>query len=538
MLSTTNQQQKQSICNFHPCVEQLLHYKCGEQSDLHVKMHLDFGDNQPGASFDVLVSKLESLDWLSKDIRCRFSPNVSKALVKRSLADSVRKQFPDVPSVDICQLERAGVEKIGRDVVFCAGDKIIQASPNSTSSPQIESLVKEFRLDIDPHLSEVEAISEMFNFMALSPNPMRVMLSQMLVYLMRQAYVDAGKEPRICLFLYGRTGTQKTTMASFLTQIYNRSSGIISPQRLNASIPAAVKIVSDACDEVVVLDDLFPADNYTVRRQQEETLIEVTRYIGDGTVPARIKGKEVTRKTPRCGVLFTGEYLIGTGSDAARLFPVEMQQPDGVKLKYFQDRPLVISTFYYFYISWFVSHYDEITRFLREWLDHYRTIDLGVHGRLQETHFFLNTAYILLLTYCQDRHVLSKENFMRLEKAFLKLLLTLVRQQEQRVKQNMQKGEDHPDYIARIRLLYQNNILRIASRVDDFQQHQHDGVMHRKRLYLRRECLERYFPNENVDHIVEQLVEQGVLEPGKGSRTKQISCLKGLRFYVLRMEYL
>ena len=65
----------------------------------------------------------------------------------------------------------------------------------------------------------------------------------------------------------------------------------------------------------------------------------------------------MTRKTPRCGVLFTGEYLIGTGSDAARLFPVEMQQPDGVKLKYFQDRPLVISTFYYFYISWFVSHY-------------------------------------------------------------------------------------------------------------------------------------------------------------------------------------
>ena len=231
---------------------------------------------------------------------------------------------------------------------------------------------------------------------------------------MRQAYVDAGKEPRVCLFLYGRTGTQKTTIASFLTQIYNRSSGIISPQRLNASIPAAVKIILDACDEVIVLDDLFPADHHSVRSQQEETLIEVTRYIGDGTVPARIKGKEVTKKTPRCGVLFTGEYLIGTGSDAARLFPVEMQQPDGTKLQYFQDRPLVISTFYYFYISWFISHYDEITRFLKEWLDYYRTFDLGVHSRLQETHFFLNTAFILLLTYCQERHVLSKEDATRL----------------------------------------------------------------------------------------------------------------------------
>ena len=538
MFLTTNPQQEQLLCNFHPCVEQLFHYQCGEESHLHIKMHLDFGDNQTSSSFEIPVSKLESIDWLSKDIRCRFNPDVSKALVKRSFADNIRKQLPDIPSIDICQRERLGVEKIGGEVVFCAGDKVIRASSDSTFSPQIESLVKDFRLDVDPRLSEDEAIYEMFDLIALSPNPMRVILSQVLVYLMRQAYVDAGKEPRVCLFLYGRTGTQKTTIASFLTQIYNRSSGIISPQRLNASIPAAVKIILDACDEVIVLDDLFPADHHSVRSQQEETLIEVTRYIGDGTVPARIKGKEVTKKTPRCGVLFTGEYLIGTGSDAARLFPVEMQQPDGTKLQYFQDRPLVISTFYYFYISWFISHYDEITRFLKEWLDYYRTFDLGVHSRLQETHFFLNTAFILLLTYCQERHVLSKEDATRLEKAFSKLLLTLVRQQDQRVKQNTQKGEDHPDYIARIRLLYQRNIFQIASRVDDFQQHQHDGIFYRKRLYLRRECLKRYFPNENIDHIVEQLADQGVLETGKESRTKQISRLKGLRFYVLRMDYL
>lgn len=538
MCSTTHPQQDHAPCNFYPCVEQLIHYKRGEQSVLHVKMHLDFGDDRPGTSFDVPVSKLESIDWLSRDIRCCFNPDVSSAFVKRSLANIIRQQLPGVPSIDVYQLERLGTEKIGGEVVFCAGDRVIRASAGRTCSPKIESLVKDFRLDIDPCLSEAEAISEMFDLMALSPNPMQVMLAQVLVYLMRQAYVDAGKEPRVCLFLYGQTGTQKTTTASFLTQIYNRSSGIISPQRLNASIPAAVKIVSDACEEVVVLDDLFPADNCTIRRQQEETLIEVTRYIGDGTIPARIKGKEVSKKTPRCGVLFTGEYLIGTGSDAARLLPVEMQQPDGAKLKYFQDRPLVISTFYQFYLSWFISHYDEITRFLKEWLDYYRTIDLGVHSRLQETHFFLNTAYIMLLNYCQERHVLSKQDAIRLEKAFSKLLLTLVRQQDQRVKQNMQKEGEHTDYLARIRTLYHNGVFQIAFRVDDFQQQLHDGVLYRKGLYMRRECLERHFPNENIDHIVEQLVDQGVLEPGKQNRTKQISRLKGLRFYMFRLDYL
>lgn len=538
MSVTINPKQEQSICNFHPCVEQLINCKCGVESVCHVKIHLNFDDDQHGRSFNIPFSKLESVDWLSMDIRCQFSPNVSSAFVKRSLANIVRQQLPNVPSIDVFQLDRLGVEKINGEVVFCAGDKVIRASPDSISSTKIESLVEDFRLDIDPSLSEAEATCEIFDLMALSPNSMRVILLQVLVYLMRQAYVDAEKEPRICLFLYGRTGTQKTTIASFMTQIYNRSSGISSPKRLNASIPAAVKIVSDACDEVVVLDDLFPTENCSIRRQQEETLIEITRHIGDGTVPARIKGKEVTKKAPRCGVLFTGEYLIGTGSDAARLLSVEMQQPDGEKLKYFQDRPLVISTFYYFYLKWFISHYDDIVQFLKEWLGYYRTIDLGVHARLQETHFFLNTAYIMLLNYCRERQMLSEENVMRLEKAFLKLLLTLVRQQDQRVKENMQKGEDYPDYIARLRLLYRSNNFQIAPCVNDYQQQQHDGILYRKRLYLRRECLERCFPNENIDYILEQLVNQGVLETGKESRTKQISRLKGLRFYVLRMDYL
>lgn len=92
--------------------------------------------------------------------------------------------------------------------------------------------------------------------------------------------------------------------------------------------------------------------------------MEVVRYIADGTIPARMKGNKLLEGSPRCGVVFTGEYIVGRGSDAARILPVEMLRPDSEKLKYFQDHPLIISTFYYFFIRWLVENYSEMDSFL------------------------------------------------------------------------------------------------------------------------------------------------------------------------------
>ena len=170
----------------------------------------------------------------------------------------------------------------------------------------------------------------------------------------------------------------------------------------------------------------------------------------------------------------------------------------------------------------------EITRFLKEWLDYYRTIDLGVHSRLQETHFFLEYRIYLTADILSGAACFIQRRCHETGKGIFELASELRYDNKIRgLNKIRRRGRIHPDYIAHIRLLYQRNIFQIASRVDDFQQHQHDGIFYRKRLYLRRECLKRYFPNENIDHIVEQLADQGVLETGKESRTKQISRLKG-----------
>jgi len=120
----------------------------------------------------------------------------------------------------------------------------------------------------------------------------------------------------------------------------------------------------------------------------------------------------VARKAAKSGVLFTGEYLIGNGSNAARLLPVEMTEPTNLeRLRLLtKGKPLLLSTFYFYFIKWYIGNYHVILDFLKTWHATYSGLDMGVHLRLQETHFYLNTAYALFLQYLFDKSFISEED--------------------------------------------------------------------------------------------------------------------------------
>lgn len=337
------------LCNFVPHVDGIVEKEavCEGKSEVYVNVRLEFYDGY-SRIITIPVEKINQTQWWKEETHCCLNPEISESKVRRYLTNAVRSDLNNAPKKRLYQLNRTGMFMINGEAIFCTGKETIRSPASKLSEPEIELLKMKQHLEIDPKLSEAEAVAEMFGFISLSPNAGRVILMHKLIYLMRQAYVDAGAIPQICVYLYGKTGTNKTTFSSFLLQMYDRSKGIISPLRLNASRPAVVEMLTETYDDTIVLDDLFPAESASMRRQQEETLIEITRCIADGIIPAKMRGGKILKDTLKCGVVFTGEYLIGGGSDAARLLSVEMEKPDSQKLKYFQDRPLMISTFYYF----------------------------------------------------------------------------------------------------------------------------------------------------------------------------------------------
>ncbi|MCM1329148.1 MAG: hypothetical protein NC253_06865 [Ruminococcus sp.] len=498
-----------------------------------VELHMQFDGDNLSKSFTVPLGEIKSTDWLKFDERAKYNPDITPAKAARFLEDSVRQQISTAPHITVYQASQNGLYKVGKVPIYIMGQHIIYSSRAKDVTVTV-SENKTQRLDIDTKLSETDVINELLALISLSPNTGRILIACKLGYLMRQAYVEAGSRPSTCVYLYGKTGTNKTTFSSLLTQLYNRSDGIQSPIRLNASNAASVNILLEVRDDAVIFDDLCPADSKQVRSKQEETLIEITRYIGDGTVPAKMIGKNISKEAPKCGVIFTGEYLIGKGSDAARLLPVEMEKPDSELLKYFQDNPLIVSTFYKYFLEWYVENYDDIVASLKEWLTDYRNVSIGVHTRLQDTHFFLNTAYLLLLNYCYDVGYLTEYEAEQLLNDFLCLLNELVKKQNFRAQNETFNQPEVNDYLHYIKKMYKDGSLPYTRDVKNYDQEIHAGVLYNDCLCLRGKWLSDTF-SVNVTKIAEDLYTKGALQSLK---SKQISALNGKRFYFIPLDRL
>ena len=529
------------ICNFTLKVVGVddVRFDGGGERIHRVRVCFDFGkeDTKERKVHNIPLNEIDRIHWKDLDFRCCYNPEITESKVERYLSTIIREQLETAPRRLVEHLTHAGMYKIDGQLIFCTGKSIIRGSAKKAEYV-IEIATLNERLDIDSNLTEYGAIKEMFDFLILSPEVGQILLAYKLGCFMRMAYEEIGKIPKGCIYLYGKTGIQKTTFSSFLIQTYNRSKSIQNPPRLNASIPAAVQILKEKAGDVAILDDLFPAKSSKVRNQIEETLTEIVRYIADGTLPARMNGKKLSQETPKCGVIFTAEYIIGEGSDAARILPVEMVKPDIKKLEYFQDHPLIISTFYYYYISWFVEHYDEICEVIKGIWKVYENADMHVHDRLREMHFFLSAAYFLFLQYCCEKEFLSQSDASRLYQSFNALLDILVTKQNERVQMGAPEQFEEIDYWKIIRELYRSKQFRTADSVDNFDKNQHDSVIYRKCLYFRSECLARFFPDMKPADIAAELELKGILQVGSQNKTKQISKLKGMRFYVIPLNYL
>lgn len=540
MLRLTPEIEGKKISNFVILIHRRVNIHEDSQQDSvpHIEISLSFEKGGPSGKAQVPLSRLENMDWRALDYRATFNPQIAGTRANRYIANDVRSVLDDLPVTEVYRLNHPGLYIIGNEPVFCTGDEVIRPSSSATQGPEVECGHIPQRLDIDPTLSEGEAAAEMLNLVSLFPNPGRIILAQVLVALMRQAYEDAGKAPSFCVFLYGTTGTQKTTIAKILTQIYNRGDGLAELTRLNASRASAVEMLMDVADQVKVFDDLFPADSPQVRKGQEETFSEVTRYVADGTIPARMKGSKLCEGRPKCGVLFTGEYLVGKGSDAARFLPVKMTKPDTKALKYFLRQPLIVSTFYHNFISWLVENYDEIVVYLKGWLDVYRETDLGVHDRLRETHYFLNSAYSLLLEYCSEKGVLEEGDVLRFHSSFVELLNQLVREQNKRVSPSATVSATLGNVLEHIRELYRNHQLSLANDKHQFSDSRHDGIVHSGCLCLRPHTLSHFFPSSDINDIARELETEGALTKGKDGLTKKISAIHGKYCYCIPLKYL
>lgn len=512
-----------------------------------VKFIMEFISGPPSEPITVPLDNLESIDWFALNSRCLLNPTFPKA--KECLAYIIRHALPTATEETQYQINRLGTHIIEVTPVFNAGDNLIWPD-DLEIKPEVKwEPVPNTRLVKDPACSEQDAVTGMKRIIDLSYECGRIIFAHMLLYIMHAAFVVAGIIPKVFVFLFGKTGNKKTTYAAFQTQLYNRDKPLDPLVRLNASIPAAVKLLYEKDDCVVVLDDLFPAQATEIHRQQEKTLLEITRVIGDGIEPARMRGFKVAKAPTKCGVLATGEYYIGGGSDGARHLPVHMTTPiDNEKMTACQREPLILSTFYNYFIRWYITNFNDIVGLIIEWKEAYRGAKTGVHDRLQETQFCLEAAYKLFLIYCESKGFITRDAQQDQYYSFYRQLRTIVKEQDTRI--NKHAGiSGYFDYVAIIRSLFHDNRFKLAESPKKIIQDEHDGVIHGDLLYLRRDKLmdkiHEIEPSADFNEVLDSIKRQQALKPGRDSNSIHLHGIKrddgsrgGMRFYAIRLSKL
>ncbi len=223
--------------------------------------------------------------------------------------------------------------------------------------------------------------------------------------------------PDFVLWLYGRTGTFKSSMAALFLSHYG---GPFTAKDLPgwwSTANALEKLCYLTKDALLVIDDFAPKSNPREAREQRATVNRIIRAVGNRAGRQRLNRNLRLRKSypPRGLVISTGEMIPGLQSVVARLYVVEVGQGDvdRERLSAAQAEAERYPHALAGYVLWLSEQWDELRqslpRQLREIRDRLVSEVGGEHMRLPNALAMLYLGFDLGLQYAVEVGALSEE---------------------------------------------------------------------------------------------------------------------------------
>ncbi len=538
-------EQGKPVCTFHPEVLSLIEVKSpeGKKIEEQVELELKFSDSQ---SQDVTLplSEIDQIDWFKVNKRCILSEQYRNA--KMFIGNVIRRGLLNAPTKVRYRFDKLGIERIDDYILFVAGDQVVTSrSLTPEFAPKWEAPQLPFKLDIDPSISPQEAFAGMTELIQLSFEIGKVLVAHVISGITRAAFKVAGFVPCGVLVIVGESGMLKSHYVPYMTQLYNRKDGIGAVTRFNSTLRFIEDVLYEYSECTAVIDDLHTAEARSIARANEANAEEIIRRVSDNIGRGHKEGNALVQRDFRGNVVFIGEYSIGKESTIPRALVVKLtERPNGRVLDDYQrHQPLLVSTFYYYFIKWYVDHFDTICHVIDERLTKFRETSCccSIHDRLRDTQFYLQTAYMIFLEFCKDSKFIRDEDAKDGYKAFTLQLVDLIESQQARF-MSRKGSSDSVNYFELIRTLFKNKNFRLTDSVKKFKADKYDGIIHYDCLCLRGESLDNkirnIFSNYERKDAINALIAKGALKRGTDKNTVQIQGLKGLRFYAIRLSKL
>lgn len=228
-----------------------------------------------------------------------------------------------------------------------------------------------------PAMTQQESFFHAVRMLTLSAD-MRKTLPLWLVShmgIMFSLFEQAGFAPRFVTYLYGSSGSLKTSVSKVFFKILKDGFNDISANFNDTMTALEIKMGSTK-DEVLLVDDYRPSALRTEAVRMNGSFERLVRFYGDGIGKGRGNAQLGLRSEfrPQSMCAVTGEYLHGTASSLLRLLIIHVGRKtyDKVLLKFYQDDPMVFTTHIKYLTDYIAEKYSEIVQYIQTQFPKYR----------------------------------------------------------------------------------------------------------------------------------------------------------------------
>ena len=303
---------------------------------------------------------------------------------------------------------------------------------------QTKTSVQGFDLLANPNLSEEEAFKHTLEMLDLCDPKLTYSLLCFLLTSLLTTPLTKTKDlsPNFSLWIYGRSGTGKTSIAELFSKVFDKTNML----HVDAFRNTMKKASLDYKDCVLILDDFGTSKN---KNDENNTMAKVEKMIRSLSDKSNSLDNEVV---PKGMILFTGEKFIDMNeknhSTAARLIRVKMDnifnstennfEKERVEkfAKYKND--LCLQTSIKNYLRWLEAklnnnllddyHYDFIK--LRS------ELDVTVHARVVDSITHMIIAFNFYMTYGQEMGFITPEQYIEHCNKAREILMTVLMEQK------------------------------------------------------------------------------------------------------------
>lgn len=263
---------------------------------------------------------------------------------------------------------------------------------------------KDKRIDhID--ISQYDAINQSIGLLSISNDLSKTLPMFLFSHLavIKELFVQASIKPQFCLWIYGLTGSMKTSVSKVFFNIFSNKENIAATFK---DTIAAIEMKSfDYKDSVLLVDDFHPTTSTKEKNEMRTLASEILRRYGDGICKSRAT-KNMTKQREymsRGLCAITGEDVMSGESTVARYVSIEVKPGDfkSEELSYFQNNPCIFSTHIYYFIEWVSNNFIALKEYIKEQVIKVRNENLGNfrHARMSEAFAIFSVIIDIFLSY-------------------------------------------------------------------------------------------------------------------------------------------